>query len=150
MQKTLSKKEIKELNEKLSTYGIGLSKKDHVVFFDEKIKYYVWNNLVSFFLYENNVLPTLKLVLKNNINMPAVYVDRGAIPFVLKGADIMRPGIVKTDEFVEKSFVIIKDETYSKPIAIGFSKLSSKMLMKEKSGKLVNNIHYVGDSIWKM
>ena len=150
MQKTLSKKEIKELNEKISLFNIELNKKDHIVYFEDEFKYYKWNDLISFFVYEENILPTLKLVLKNNIGFSSIYVDKGAIPFVIKGADIMRPGIKLTDEFNENSFILIRDETAKKPIAIGFSKLSSTDLMKETKGRLIKNIHYFGDELWKM
>ena len=149
MQKTLSKREIKELNEKIDWIGLEINKKDNIIYFKEDMEYYLWNNLISFFVYDNHILPSLKLVLKYNLDIPSVYVDKGAIPFVIKGADIMRPGIVNVDEFKDNSFVIVRDETAKKPIAIGLSILSSNELMNERNGKVIKNIHHFGDLLWK-
>ncbi len=75
----------------------------------------------------------------------------GAVKFVTSGADIMRPGIVHIDEGITKDdAVAIVDQTHKKPLAVGIALHSSEEMQKVSSGKVVKNIHYVGDWIWKM
>jgi len=83
--------------------------------------------------------------------LPKVTVDMGAIPHICNGADIMAPGIKRIEgSFEPGSLVLIIDEKYAKPIAIGEAKVSSKSLTKVKHGKVIKNIHYVGDEFWKI
>ena len=74
----------------------------------------------------------------------------GAIKFVINGADIMRPGITEIEEGIVKGdFVVIADEKNKNPLAIGIALYDSGEMKKITSGKVVKNIHYVGDEIWK-
>ncbi|KAA0009560.1 MAG: DUF1947 domain-containing protein [Thermoplasmata archaeon] len=79
-----------------------------------------------------------------------VTVDDGAIKFITNGADIMTPGIVDADEGIKiNELVWIRDER-GMPIAIGKALMNGTTMKKEKKGKAVENIHYLGDEIWKM
>ncbi|MFT4304901.1 MAG: PUA domain-containing protein [Candidatus Woesearchaeota archaeon] len=145
MRKQYSKSEIKELNEKFSF--LNLDKKSNVVEDDNKI--YV-NNEIKLINIENFWLPHLKLVLKNIDILPKVTVDMGAIKFVVKGADIMRPGITQLDEFSKGSLVIVIDETHNKPLSICKSLFSSQEINEMKTGKVLQNLHYIGDDYWNV
>jgi PUA-domain protein len=82
--------------------------------------------------------------------MPRVVVDMGAIRHVVGGADIMAPGIRKvTGEFAEGQFLVVVDEKYGKYLAVGKAILGSVPLAAAKKGKVVENVHYVGDMIWE-
>ena len=79
-----------------------------------------------------------------------IIVDKGAVKFVVNGADIMRPGITKIDEGIQKGeIVVILEETHKKPISICVSEASSEELKAMTHGKALKNIHFVGDSVWK-
>ena len=149
-KKTLSKKEISSLNEKVqSTYGLEdfFSKKDLVVLVDDEI--IVNNNVPVFFFKDDNLIPTLHLMLKNPF-LKKVVVDMGAVKFVVKGADIMRPGIVSFNDNIEKNeIVLIVDETNKKPLSIGRLLFSSEEARSQENGKTIENIHWIGDEIWK-
>lgn len=81
--------------------------------------------------------------------LPQVVVDMGAVPHICGGADIMAPGIVAvTGDFGEGDFLEVVDELHRKPIAIGRALFDSETLRTIKRGKVVGNIHYVGDDIW--
>ena len=81
--------------------------------------------------------------------LKTITVDMGAVKFVVKGADIMRPGITKIDETIESNdLVTIVDEKHNKPIGIGLALFSGKEMLKVTSGKCVKNLHYVSDKIW--
>ncbi len=82
--------------------------------------------------------------------MPTVTVDMGAVPHVVGGADIMAPGVRKVEgNFGEKQLVVVVDEKHGKSLAIGYSLYDSEKLSNTKKGKVITNIHYVGDLIWE-
>jgi len=83
--------------------------------------------------------------------MPRVTVDMGAVPHVVSGADIMAPGVRGVNgRFGEKQLVIVVDEKHGKALAVGFSLFDSDKLSATKKGKVVVNLHYVGDLIWEI
>ena len=80
---------------------------------------------------------------------PKIVVDMGAVPYVCKGADVMAPGIVSVKgDFEENDIVIVIDERHSKPLAVGLALLGSENIKTVKGGKIVKNLHYVGDKLW--
>jgi PUA-domain protein len=82
--------------------------------------------------------------------MPRVVVDMGAVPHVVGGADIMAPGIRKvTGEVVEGRFLVVVDEKHGKYLAVGRALLGTGPMAATKKGKVVENVHYVGDLIWE-
>lgn len=139
----LRKKEIKELNEELDgNYTIDkkskVEKEENIIRVDGE---------VLFFYYENTLLPTLKLLQKNNF-LPKVVVDMPAVPFMIKGADVMRPGIKDLETFEKDDYIAIVDENNQKPLAIGKALLSSEDMKAVEKGRVIENIHYVGDELW--
>ncbi len=81
--------------------------------------------------------------------LPRVIVDMGAIPHVVNGADIMAPGIRKIEgEFAASGLVVVADEKFGKPLAIGAALVSSQKMSETRKGKVIENLHYVGDSAW--
>jgi PUA-domain protein len=103
---------------------------------------------ITLFRLDDDLYPTLRC--KCVDLLPSVIVDMGAIPFVCKGADVMAPGIteIKTP-FKEGALVVIRDVKHGKALAIGRAMRSSTSIMTEKKGKVINNLHYVGDKIWE-
>jgi len=80
-----------------------------------------------------------------------VEVDMGAVPFVTKGADVMAPGIVASDEVIkEGDLVWIRDERNKRPLAVGRALIPGPEMAVSKKGKAVRTIHYVGDDIWQI
>jgi PUA domain protein len=148
-QVTLRKKEIKGLNNEISThYGIeDFFSKDDFITLAEDV--YILKDGEIIFFYKNDLLlPTLKLILKKNF-LKNVVIDMGAVPFAAKGSDMMRPGIVSVDANVEKGDIVaIVDEKNLKPIAVGQSLFSKEEIQGMKVGKVVLNLHHVGDEVW--
>jgi PUA-domain protein len=92
-------------------------------------------------------------VLTNKValdSMPRIVVDMGAVPHVAGGADIMAPGIRNISESVlEKNLVVVVDEKHGKYLAVGKALLDAGPMRTTKHGKVVSNVHYVGDPIWE-
>jgi PUA-domain protein len=97
------------------------------------------------------VFPTLKGALQCPFPERRVVVDAGAIPYVVNGADIMRPGIVAvTDDVKANAPVQIVDERHGKPLAIGIALFDAPDLRASTAGKMVKKFHHVGDEIWNL
>ena len=137
---TLSKKEIKKIN---LENNLNINLKSLVKLIDD---FYlsVVNNIL-FFKYNNNFIPSLKSDL---MNLKTVTIDMPAVPFICKGADLMKPGIVELDDFEKDEFVAIIDEKNKKAISICIALFSSNDIKNMSSGKVLKNIHHIGDKIW--
>ena len=154
----LRNQEVKELNKLIEVkYNVSnfFHKKDQVKKEDNKI---IIDNdhlhgKAAFFYHEGELVPSLHLLLLQEYNslLPKVTIDMPAIPFMMKGADLMRPGIVKIEEmgnFEKNTFVALVDERNKKPIVIGKALFSSEEIKAMDKGKVILNIHRVGDEIW--
>lgn len=83
--------------------------------------------------------------------LPRVVVDQGAVPYVCRGADVMRPGVKKLEgEFEEGALVAVVDEKHGKAIAVGHSLRRSEALLEARRGPVVKVQHHVGDKLWKV
>ncbi|MEM1575614.1 MAG: PUA domain-containing protein [Nitrososphaerota archaeon] len=119
----------------------------------EKINFYYFQEKALLFLHNSKFFPALSLKFNSEIfsRLPSVFIDKGAIPHICNGADIMRPGIVKFNgNFSIGDIVLIKDIEYSKILAIGEALKESYLCIEEKKGRIIKNIHYIGDNIWKI
>jgi PUA domain protein len=97
------------------------------------------------------VFPTLRGAVQFPFPERRVAVDAGAIPYVVNGADIMRPGIVSvTDDVKADSPVQIVDERHGKPLAIGIALFDAPAMRAATGGKMVKKFHHVGDEIWNL
>jgi len=150
VRKQLSKSDLKEWNEKIQElYGINyfFDKKEKIEMEDEK--FIIIDNEKMFFFENEKIIPTLKLLQKQNI-LKKITVDMGAVKFVVNGADIMRPGIVSVDENIAKdAYVVIVDEKNKKPLSVGKMLFSGEEVLAMKTGKVIKNIHWIGDELWK-
>ncbi|QLH03056.1 RNA-binding protein [Nitrosopumilus cobalaminigenes] len=80
---------------------------------------------------------------------PAVTVDMGAVKFMCKGANLMRPGIKEFGEFEKDKLVCIVEESQHKFLAVGKSLVSSSELESMEKGEVIKNIHYISDRFWE-
>jgi PUA domain protein len=142
---------VKELNKEIESYDISYHKKDQAVIVkDEKHKLILVNKEPAFFYYQDKIVPTLKNLQKNSL-LKKITVDMGAVKFVINGADIMRPGITEIEDGInENDFIVIVDVNNQKSLAVGIALLNSEEMRSSTSGKVIKNIHYVGDEIWKI
>lgn len=80
---------------------------------------------------------------------PSVMVDMGAVKFMCKGANVMRPGIKKFTEFEKDQLVCIIEESQHKFLAVGKAMVSSSELEEMEKGEVIKNIHYISDKFWE-
>lgn len=146
-KRSLNKAEIKELNEKIH-YGYELPVKNRVEMIEDKPNIILVESEPVAFEYEGKVLPTLKSLQEKQV-LKKITVDMGAVKFVASGADIMRPGIVAIEDGIAAGDgVVIVDQNFGKLLAVGIALFSSEEMKAMAKGKVIKNLHYVGDKIW--
>lgn len=99
-------------------------------------------------------MPTLKLYHKYPVFLPKQQVDKGAIRFLLSGANIMCPGLTSPGAYMnpaEKGTVVaIMAEGKEHCLAIGMTTLSTEDIAKINKGVGVETMHYLLDGLYKM
>ena len=161
----LSKKEIKGIIREMSEiFGEEvtkrmINKKDNVQIAEfDKITQILFVNGKPMFIKRQNLVFPLVIALYELSNEEdlrkwkrRVVVDEGAVPFILKGADVMAPGIVDADEEIkEGDFVFVVEENYGRPLAIGIALMNGREMKEKNRGKAVKVIHHAKDKIWKL
>ena len=76
-------------------------------------------------------------------------VDMGAVKFICKGANVMRPGITKFSDFDVDDIVCVIEESHHKFLAVGKAKMSSKQINEINKGEAIKNLHYISDEFWE-
>lgn len=164
MRKQLSRDDKEAINASLGTIGIPefIGKKDNAELVDENgNKTVIVNGMRALFYHPagkdaHDALPypTLRLLLTRQPGqdlLPRVVVDMGAVKFVASGADIMRPGIKAIPPGLGVGApVVIVDEKHGKPLAVGLMQLESSAMTAATGGKVIKNIHWIGDAIWNL
>ena len=95
--------------------------------------------------------PTLRGILRWDLEKRWCAVDRGAIPFLMNGADCMAAGIQIVDPIIERGDLVwVRDEEHGKPIAIGWALMDADTMDKSTKGKSIRTIHWIGDDLWSI
>ena len=139
----LSNKEKKKISQ---LFNFEISKKD--ILYKRKIEnYFIYFLNDKKFLIEKDKLLFFHLnYLNDNISYKKIFVDNGAVSFVLKGANIMKPGIVDFDMTIEKNDLVqIENKMFPKVLAVGISLFSSSEIKDLKKDVIIKNLHYLKD-----
>lgn len=150
-RRRLSKSAIKELNAQLARFGVVFDKKDVVeVVAMEAGTFTVVNGVPAFVEFQGMFFPHLKFLQTQQVRLPHLVVDMGAVPHVCDGADVMRPGITAIEgEFVQDDLLIVADERHGRPLAVCSALMDAATARAATTGKVATSVHYVGDSFWK-
>ena len=150
LRKSQSKDMIRKIGESLTDANTKLANKKLEIAVTDDFELLLVDGEPLFFIMDGEPFFTVKGALKLNPDKMVVTVDAGAIPFVVKGADVMKPGIVSADPGItEGGFVIVTEETHGKPLAIGRALVPGDQ-MTEGSGKAIKTVHIVGDKLWNL
>ncbi len=143
----LSKSDLKKLRERLMSQGIEVECRTGAVLEEDEERVLVIDDYV---LFEHKGL--LVPIAAEKVNgpllsrYPSVYVDLGAVPHVLNGAAVMRPGIVRVDgTFSKGELVVVREVRASQAIAIGEALFSSEEIRSLSKGRVVSNVQHHGD-----
>ena len=112
------------------------------------------NNEIVLIQHFTDIIPTLKTVHKYPQLFPRVQVDRGAIKFVMSGANIVCPGLTsKGGDLPEENLpvdtiVTVYAEGKENALAIGKLVMSVDDIKKKNKGIGIEVLHYLGDGLW--
>ena len=98
--------------------------------------------------------PTLRVLHRYPQMMKRVRADRGAIKFVLSGANVMCPGLTSPgatmhDELGEGEPVAVYAEGAEEAMAVGVMALSTADVRSVNKGVGVELTHWLNDGLWK-
>ena len=144
----LSNKEKKKISQ---LFNFEISKKD--ILYKRKIEnYFIYFLNEKKFLIEKDKLLFFHLnYLNDNISYKKIFVDNGAVSFVLKGANIMKPGIVDFDMTIEKNDLVqVENKMFPKVLAVGISLFSSSEIKDLKKDIIIKNLHYLKDKYFEI
>jgi len=145
-RKTLNRRTANKLVEELSSlFGEIDAERFESALLDEATVYLL-DDVIEFVRDGDDLYPYLAGTHVDRL--PRVVVDMGAIPYVCNGADIMAPGITDMDSFEAGDLVVVRDVTHGKALAIGRALKSKSEIEAVKKGRVVENLHYVGDRLW--
>ena len=152
-RKRLRAKETKAYSEELEAkLGVKVFGPDELVDMAESSEFnvlFVKGDILGM-IYDGKTFLTVRGLLKYRPERFFVTVDMGAVPFVTNGADIMGPGITDADEGIkEGDMVWIRDMKNLVPLAVGVALVSGAELKSKAKGKVIKNLHNVGDKLWK-
>lgn len=118
-----------------------------VVKLDRHLKLYLLNNRFPLlFEKEKVVFPTMVSAKLFEEYYSQAVVDKGAIPHILNGADLMAPGIVSFSQKGPGEIVLIKGED-GLILAIGRLLQGFREALDKRRGKVAENLHYLNDRL---
>ncbi|WFD02451.1 translation machinery-associated protein 20 [Malassezia obtusa] len=105
--------------------------------------------------YDGPYLPTLHVLHQYPALLPWIQVDRGAIKFLLSGANVMAPGLTSAGGHLpdpkqgEKPLpkgtsVAIRSQGKTHEVAIGTLLVDTEEIRSQGKGNVVDNVHYIG------
>ncbi|CAO1629618.1 unnamed protein product [Parajaminaea phylloscopi] len=124
--------------------------REHVSFLKVGDKVIFWQH------FDGPYFPTLHLAHQYPFLLPTIRVDRGAIRFLLSGANIMAPGLLSaggrlpepSEALPAESPVLILAQGKENALAMGKLKLDTEEIKKQGKGVVVDNLHSLGDDLW--
>ncbi|XP_075250742.1 malignant T-cell-amplified sequence 2-like [Convolutriloba macropyga] len=97
-------------------------------------------------------IPTLKLIHQYPCILTHQQVDKGAIPFVLSGADVMCPGLTSAGGSLADTkiddVVAITAEGKQHAMAVGKMILDSEQIRTQNKGHGIRNLNVMCDGLW--
>jgi len=123
----------------------------------EHVSIYALNGEPLFFQhFDGPYYPTLRLLHKYPTLLPHLQIDRGAIRFILAGANMMCPGFTSQGGRLPPSesalpldaVVAIHAEGKEHAVGLGILKMSTEEIKKVNKGVGVEVTSYLGDDLW--
>ncbi|NOZ82594.1 MAG: hypothetical protein GXN98_02070 [Euryarchaeota archaeon] len=151
----IKRKDVKELLKELDSplFEGALSPSDRVerVRIDQSTEAFLVEGSPVVFRVRGYYLPALRWLVRREVRRCYVVVDEGAAERILRGAHVMRPGVVEYDPEIEAfKPVAVLMERSRRAIAVGVSEWSGAEYAERTKGRCVLNLHYAGDSLWRL
>ncbi|KAK7208338.1 hypothetical protein BZA70DRAFT_287648 [Myxozyma melibiosi] len=123
----------------------------------DRLSLYTMDNEVLFLQrFDDPFIPSLRLIHKYPNCFPSVKVDRGAIKFILSGANIMCPGLTSKgaslpeEDYPVGTVVAIFAEGKETALAVGKLAMSIGEIKKVNKGIGIEVETHLGDGLWSL
>ncbi len=151
----ISKKDKRRFIESIkSLYGVELVTRDDKVevLVENNTRLFIVNGMPAFIEIEEKIVPHLKLLLRDSYDwLPSIVIDQGAVMPIARGADLMRPGIVRINrDFDKGDVVVIVEPSKLLPLAVHEALYSSAEIKEMDRGKVTRSLHYLRDKYWRL
>ncbi len=121
-----------------------------------RFKIYVFDGSPALFEHAKTpgiIMPTLFAVntflnSRGRTPVPWVKVDEGAVQPILRGADVMAPGIREYCEFSKDNIVSVLEPNKRYALAIGIALMNSSDIAPGRKGKCVKVVSRLNDDVW--
>ena len=115
---------------------------------------YVGTEILFIQLRDKKLVPHLRVLHKYPTIMTKMQVDKGAIKFILSGADIMCPGLTSEGGIMDETAelyhpVAIYAEGKEQAIGIGTMEMTPEDITATNKGIGINMVCHLGDAIWE-
>jgi len=121
------------------------------IILDDKTELYLVQGELWLVKLQTAIFPGLPALLADNVQLPQVVVDMGAVAHIANGADVMAPGIFRIDEQLGiDDLAVIIDQKNLMPLAVGRMLLMPEVILEINKGRAIETLHYVGDQLWKL
>ncbi|ORM40518.1 Malignant T-cell-amplified sequence 1 -like protein [Babesia sp. Xinjiang] len=98
-------------------------------------------------------VPSLRLVHKYPHMMPKMQIDKGALKFILRGSNVMCPGLTSEGGYMDDvdrgEVVQIVVDGREHACAVGVTTMSTAEIREKNKDMCIENLHYLNDGIWK-
>lgn len=150
----LRRKEIKRIADDIEA-ALGVKTFDEAAAVDmadaQRFEVVVFENSVVGVMLEGKAFLTVRGLLRWPASRRFVSIDEGAIKYICNGADVMGPGITEADPAIAPDDPVwVRDARHKKPLAIGKALAGGPALASKAPGKVVKNLHYIGDELWSL
>jgi malignant T-cell-amplified sequence len=125
----------------------------------DRVSLYVLDTAPLFWQHmDDPLVPHLKVVHAFPSCFKKIKIDRGAIRFVLSGANLAAPGLTsaggwlpeKEEEIKEGEVVAVEAEGKEECCLVGVLKMGTEEMKEKKKGIVMDGGHYLGDGLWRM
>ncbi len=120
---------------------------------EDDITLYLFNGEAWFFEHEGRLIPHLQMLLRRGYQgwLPYIVVDEGAVKPISRGADLMRPGVLRFEgDFQRGDILVIVEPSRGLPLAVHEALVSREEAEAMEKGRITKSIHHVGDRVWKL
>lgn len=126
---------------------LGIDKKSALQY-DEKLGAYFLDGSLVLIEAGDDLVPYLKTKAIDASRYPEAVVDMPAVPYMAKGADLLRPGIVSFSAWEAGDVIRVTDERNRVTLAYMRALVSSEEAKAMEKGKIAKSLHHVGDRWW--
>lgn len=118
---------------------------------DQGFRIYFIDGVPTAFALEGRVMPTVRGLLAFPATSRFVTVDKGAIDFILRGADVMAAGIVGADPAIAAGEAVwVREEAHLRPLAVGLALMTGQEMAAAEKGRAVKSVHHLRDKLWDL